>query len=80
MQAPEEMLLDLNELAKDKTYAGLGAFVLSDDQNLLAYTIDFTGFRQFSLQIKDLRDGHTCRTPTDRVTSAAWAADNQPCS
>ncbi len=77
MQAPEEVLLDLNDLAKGKTYAGLGAFVVSDDQNLLAYTIDYTGLRQFTLQVKDLRDGHTSPDDTDRVTSLAWASDNK---
>jgi oligopeptidase B len=77
MQAPEEVLLDLNELAKGKTYAGLGAFVVSDDQNLLAYTIDYTGFRQFTLQIRDLRKGQTLPDTADRVTSVAWAVDNK---
>jgi oligopeptidase B len=77
MTAPEEVLLDLNELAKGKPYAGLGAFVLSDDQNLLAYTIDFTGFRQYSLQIKDLRSRNTLPDSTERVTSVAWAGDNK---
>jgi len=77
MEAREEILLDLNELAKGRTYAGLGAFVVSDDQNLLAYTIDYSGFRQFSLQVKDLRDGQTLPDTTDRVTSVAWAADNR---
>jgi oligopeptidase B len=77
MQAPEEVLLDLNELAKGKTYAGLGAFVVSDDQNLLAYTIDYTGFRQYSLQVRDLRNGHTLPDMTDRVSSVAWASDNK---
>jgi oligopeptidase B len=77
MKAPEEVLLDLNELAKGKAYAGLGAFVVSDDQNLLAYTIDYSGFRQYSLQVKDLRNGHTLPDTTDRVTSVAWAADNK---
>jgi oligopeptidase B len=77
MKADEEILLDLNELARGKTYAGLGAFVVSDDQNLLAYTIDFTGFRQFSLRVKDLRNGDTLPDTADRVTSVAWAADNR---
>ena len=48
MEAPEEVLLDLNELGKDQKFVGLGGFVVSDDQNLLAYTIDFTGFRQYA--------------------------------
>ncbi len=77
MEAAEDVLLDLNELAQGKAYAGLGAFVLSDDQNLLAYTIDYVGFRQFSLQIKDLRNGETLPDTAERVTSVRWAADNK---
>ncbi len=77
MQAPEEILLDLNELAKDKKFVGLGALVVSDDQNLLAYTIDFAGFRQYSLRVKDLRTGATLPDTTERVTSVEWAADNK---
>ena len=77
MEAPEEILLDLNELGKDKPYVGLGAFVVSDDQNLLAYTIDYSGFRQYSLQVKELATGRVLPDTTDRVTAVAWAADNQ---
>ena len=57
MKAPEEVLLDLNELGKDHKFVGLGGFAVSDDQNLLAYTMDYTGFRQYSLYVKDLRTG-----------------------
>ncbi|MBZ5586595.1 MAG: S9 family peptidase [Acidobacteriia bacterium] len=77
MQAPEGILLDLNELAKGRKFVGLGASALSDDQNLLAYTIDFAGFRQYSLQVKDLRTGQTLPDTTERVTSVEWAADNK---
>jgi oligopeptidase B len=77
MEGPEEILLDLNELAKGKAFAGLGAFDVSDDQKLLAYTIDFTGFRQFALQVKDLATGETLPDTADRVTSVVWAADNK---
>ena len=49
----------------------------SDDQNLLAYTVDFTGFRQYALQVKDLRTGATLPDTTERVDQRAWAADNQ---
>src|SRR5450755_4374369 len=77
MEAPEEVLLDLNELAKAHKFVGMGAFVVSDDQNLLAYTIDYTGFRQFALRVKDLRTGQTLPDTTGRVTSLAWAADNK---
>jgi len=46
MDASEEVLLDLNELAQAHKFVGLGAFEVSDDNNLLAYTLDYTGFRQ----------------------------------
>jgi oligopeptidase B len=77
MEAPEDVLLDLNELGKDKKFVGLGGFVVSDDQNLAAYSIDYTGFRRYALHVKDLRTGQTLLDTTDRVTSMAWAADNR---
>src|ERR1017187_9976369 len=77
MDAAEEILLDLNALGKDRKFVSLGGFVVSDDQNLLAYTIDYTGFRQYALQVKDLRNGQTLADTTARVTSMAWAADNK---
>jgi len=55
----------------------LGGFVVSDDQNLLAYTIDYTGFRQFALRVKDLRTGQMLPDTTERVSSLAWAADSK---
>jgi oligopeptidase B len=77
IDAPEEILLDLNQLGKDHKFVGLGAFKVSDDQNLLAYTVDFTGFRQYSLQVKDLRSGALLPDTAERVTSVEWAADNR---
>jgi len=77
MEAPEEILLDQNELGKGKKFVSLGAFQLSDDQNLLAYTVDYAGFRQYALRVKDLRTGQTLADTTERVTSVEWAADNK---
>jgi oligopeptidase B len=77
MEAPEEIVLDANELAKTHKFVGIGDTTYSDDGNLLAYTMDFTGFRQYSLQVKDLRTGVTLPDTTERVTSVEWAADNQ---
>ena len=77
MQAPEEVLLDLNQLAEGRKFVGLGSFAVSDDQNLLAYTLDYSGFRQYTLQVKDLRTGSTLPDSAERVTSVQWAADNR---
>ncbi|RDJ93271.1 hypothetical protein B4Q13_23005, partial [Lacticaseibacillus rhamnosus] len=64
-------------LAEGHKFVGIGGFAVSDDQNLLAYTVDFTGFRQYSLQVKDLRTGQMLSDTTARVTSLEWAADNK---
>ncbi len=77
METPEEVLLDLNALGKDLKFVGLGAFVVSDDHCLLAYTVDFTGFRQFTLHLKNLASGETLADIAERVTSVAWAADHR---
>jgi oligopeptidase B len=77
MEAPEEVLLDGNQLAAGHTYFGLGAFAVSDDTHLLAYTTDVTGYRQYTLHIKDLRTGQTLPDTAERVTSLDWASDNK---
>jgi oligopeptidase B len=75
--SPEELLLDLNELARGYSFLGLGAFEVSDDNQLLAYSLDTTGFRQYTLRVKDLRTRTVLLESFGRVTSAAWAADNR---
>jgi oligopeptidase B len=75
--APEELLLDLNVLAQSHSFLGLGSFEVSEDNQLLAYSIDTTGFRQYTLRLKDLRTGETLPQTIERVTSVAWASDNR---
>src|SRR5437870_13279453 len=77
MEAPEEIVLDVNELAKGQKFMSLGAYDVSDDGNLLAYTTDNTGFRQFTLAVKDLRTGKLLADHAERVDSVAWANDNK---
>jgi oligopeptidase B len=72
-----ELLLDLNALAAGHSFLGLSAFEVSDDNNLLAYSTDTTGFRQYTLQIKNLATGELLPFRAERVTSAAWASDNR---
>ncbi|MGB2625204.1 MAG: S9 family peptidase [Candidatus Acidiferrum sp.] len=76
-EAPEEVLLDLNELAKGYAYLGLGCFEVSDDNRQLAFATDTTGFRQYTLAVKDLRTRETLPFRVERVTSAAWSLDNR---
>ena len=46
-------------MAKGLKFFSVGAFAPSDDGNLLAYSTDNTGYRQYTLQVKDLRTGAT---------------------
>jgi oligopeptidase B len=76
-KAPEEVVLDLNEIGKQNAFVGLGAFELSDDEQTLAYAIDGTGYRVYALRFKDLRTGKLYPETIARVDSIAWAADNR---
>ena len=77
LDAKEEVVLDQNEMAKGLKFFSVGAFVPSDDGNLLAYSSDTTGYRQYKLQIKDLRTGQTLPELFERVGNVAWATDNK---
>lgn len=74
----EQVLLDLNRLARGRPYLDLAAFAISPDQNLLAYALDYTGDEVYTLYIKDLSTG---RLLADRILKmsgeAEWAADNK---
>jgi oligopeptidase B len=73
----EEILLDVNELAEHESFMALGTMVISDDGNLLAYSCDNRGFRQYKLYVKDLGTGEVLKQHVDRVGSVVWAVDNK---
>ena len=77
MSGAEEILLDLNALAEGHKFLGLGAYVVSDDGNWLAYSTDTTGYRQYTLHVKDLRTGTTMAERIERAGSVVWATDNK---
>jgi oligopeptidase B len=77
LDAPEEVLLDINEMAKGQVFMSVAAYAVSSDGNLLAYSYDNTGFRQYTLAVKDLRTGKTLVDHAERVGSVVWANDNQ---
>src|SRR5215472_6422747 len=70
----EEILLDGNELAGDAPFFSLGAFSVSPDGRLLAYSTDFTGSERYTLRIKDLVTGEI---PPDEIPDThygcAWS-------
>src|SRR5205823_4908669 len=73
--AKEQVLLDVNQLAEGKKFMQLGSWEVSDDGNLLAYTTDETGFRQYDLHVRDLRTGKERPDRAARVDTLAWSRD-----
>jgi oligopeptidase B len=74
--APETVLLDLNALAEGHAFLALGAYTVSDDGRWLAYSVDYTGFREYALHVKDLTTDALLPERIERVSSVAWAADS----
>jgi oligopeptidase B len=77
LDAPEQILLDVNEMAKGQKFMAVGSFAPSDDGNLLAYSTDNTGYRQYTLHIKNLKTGTLLAENIERVDNVAWATDNK---
>ena len=77
LDAPEEVMLDVNALAEGKKFMSVGGFEVSTDGNLLAYTSDDVGFRQYKLNVKDLRTGKLLPDTAERVDSVEWTEDGK---
>ena len=77
LEAPEQVMLDLNRLAEGHPFLALGAAAVSDDGRRLAYTTDVTGFREYTLHVKDLDTGALLPDRVENVSAVAWAADGE---
>ena len=78
--AKEEVMLDGNLEARGHKYFAIGASEVSDDGHLLAFAVDTTGFRQYTLQVKDLRTGKMLADRIEKVGSLTWGADSRTLS
>ena len=77
LDAAEDVILDVNALAEGKAFMAVEEMAVSPDGTRLAYTTDETGFRQYTLHVKDLHTGRNGPEAIERVTSAAWAQDGK---
>jgi oligopeptidase B len=64
-------------MAKGQKFMSVGSFAPSDDGNLLAFSTDNTGYRQYTLQVKNLKTGELMPEKIERVDNVAWATDNK---
>ncbi|GAB4470498.1 MAG: oligopeptidase B [Armatimonadaceae bacterium] len=77
LEAAEEVILDVNQLAEGHKFCAVGVSRVSDDANLLAYSVDFTGFREYTLYVKNLQTGELLPDRIEKVGAVVWAADNR---
>ncbi|GAB2486838.1 S9 family peptidase [Algoriphagus taiwanensis] len=78
LEGPEEVLLDVNELAKGKAYYQVGGTSSSPNQKMLAFAADEVGRRIFTIHFKNLETGEILSESIPQVTgNLTWAADNQ---
>lgn len=77
MEAPEEILLNANELAEGFPYFNVGDYDVSLDNRLLVFSIDTVGRRQYTIQFKNLETGEITPSNLPNLSgNVVWAADN----
>lgn len=78
MEAPEEILLDVNQMAQDKGYFNVGEAEVSQDNRILAWADDAIGRRQYTIRFKNLDTGEVYPDTVEGVSpSVVWADDNK---
>ena len=78
LEAPEEVLFNVNEMAKGSTYYSLKGLNISEDNRLAVFGIDSVGRRDYYLQVKDLETGEIYQDRIENTTgSSVWANDSR---
>lgn len=77
LDAPEEVILDQNQLAEGTEYFSLGVLEVSPNHQLLAYSIDTTGAERYTLFFLDLATRQLYPESIPDTASFAWGNDNQ---
>ena len=78
LDAEEELLLDQNQLAEGHAYCRIGAYQVSPDHRLLAYSVDTSGAEKYTLFVKDLdTDDLLPDQLPNTYYGVEWANDNR---
>lgn len=78
MEAPEQLLLDVNQMAQGKGYFSVGDAEVSQDNRLLAWADDAVGRRQYTIRFKNLDTGEIYPDTVEGVSpNIVWADDNK---
>ncbi len=78
LSAAEEVLLDVDELAKGHSYYQVAGFEISEDNKLLAFGVDEVSRREFTIYVKNLETGEIYKDTIPKTQGdPVWAADNK---
>ncbi len=78
LDAKEEVLLDVDEMAKGLPYFAVSGMKISPDNKLLAYGVDKVSRRQYVIHIKNLETGEILKDAIPNTQAdPTWAADNK---
>ncbi|RLN83336.1 hypothetical protein BBJ28_00023355 [Nothophytophthora sp. Chile5] len=73
--APEELLLDENEIAKGHNHCQVASVSPSPDHRFLAYMVDFSGYETYTGYVKDLQTGELLADRIENISSLRWGKD-----
>jgi oligopeptidase B len=78
LEAPEEVLLDVNAMAEGHGYFSVRGLSVSPDNKMMAYSVDSTGRRQYGIYIKNIETGEILKDVISGTSgTAVWANDNK---
>ena len=78
LDAPEEILLDVNKLAEGKNYCSVSGLSVSRDNKILAYGTDFVSRRQYTINFLNLETSSLLADKIENTTGqVVWASDNK---
>jgi oligopeptidase B len=78
LDAPEEVLLDVDKMQEGYEYYAVSGFSVSPDNKLLAYGVDNVSRRQYTIHVKNLETGQTLADEIKGTDGdAVWAADSK---
>ena len=78
LEAPEEIMLDVNELAKGYSYYQVAGLSIRPDKKMIAFGVDTQSRRIYTIHFKNLETGEILdEVITNTTGGATWAEDNK---
>lgn len=78
LNASEEILLDVDQMAEGQAYYSIGGITISEDNKLMAYSVDNISRRQYTIHFKNLETGEMYNeTILNTNGGITWANDNK---